>query len=208
MNVKNKQILICRTNVSGGFMTVTELIDAAVEMGLPAIGIMDVQSVRAFPEAMRAAEKHMGKIKILYGAEFAVLKTTPASVDKYDFYCFAQNQQGLQNLYRLVSAVREHEFENRRIKPLTEPYFRENHKGLLLGFEVALIPRDSRDRSRDHETWVEILQDTDFFVFDGFWKREPDVARADYERFPAPICAANYHKECDGKVSDLCEPLR
>ncbi len=139
MNIENKHIpLVCHTNMSNGFMTAGELIDTAVEMGLPAIGIADFHSVQAFPKAAKAAEKHKGTIKVLYGAKFAVVSGNEraAFYNPYTVVCYAKSQQGLFCLYRLISLLRDYsnvDTGNGSSKAILEKDLFANKDGLLIG---------------------------------------------------------------------------
>jgi len=110
--------LHCHTKMSDndGFNEVVDIIRTAAHWGQPAVAITDHGVVQAFPDAMAEAAKQAGRgkeIKIIYGMEGYLYtdEVTPfddesKGTKKKKFYhiiILAKNQEGLKNLYKLVS---------------------------------------------------------------------------------------------------------
>jgi len=89
----------------------TALVQLAASWGHPAVAITDHGVVQAFPEAFHAAQK--SGIKILYGLEGYLFDDKDRQLPNGEInikgketshiILFAQNQEGLKNLYKLVS---------------------------------------------------------------------------------------------------------
>ena len=76
---------------------VYSLFEHAKERGITAIAITDTNSVRAFPHAEFAAKKF--GIKLIYGCELLMTD----GEDPFRILAYVQTQNGLKNLYRLLS---------------------------------------------------------------------------------------------------------
>lgn len=120
------------TNMSlmAGASSVEELITCAVEIGQKAIAITDNGVVQAFPEAYRIVAEHSEPIKIIYGMEGNLgdcLPSEPATLT-----ILAKNQEGLRNLYKLVSwSHLENLIEGKA--HITKAKLSELRSGLLVG---------------------------------------------------------------------------
>lgn len=105
---------------------ISEAIATAARWGHPAIAVTDHGVVHAFPEAMKAAKKH--NIQVIYGCE-GYLEGNDKGY--YHIILLAKNQQGLQNLYRLVSLSHVDYFYKRPILP--RDLLNRYREGLILG---------------------------------------------------------------------------
>ncbi|WP_054694332.1 PHP domain-containing protein [Syntrophomonas palmitatica] len=89
-----------------GLTEVKDLIIRAAEWHHSAIAITDHGCIQAFPEAFSTAkkvQKEMGRpIKVIYGVE-GYLVENDRKESPYHIILLAQNDQGLRNLYELVS---------------------------------------------------------------------------------------------------------
>ncbi|MDH7498320.1 MAG: PolC-type DNA polymerase III, partial [Syntrophomonadaceae bacterium] len=111
-----------------GVVRVRELVKRAAAWGHPAVAITDHGVVQAFPEAFAGAGKE--GIKVIYGME-GYLVDEPRQRRPYHIILLAATQQGLQNLYRLVSKSHlEHFYRTPRILRRDLVELRE---GLILG---------------------------------------------------------------------------
>lgn len=128
---KKRVELHLHTKMSGldGTIDVAEAVKLAASLGHEALAITDHGVVQAFPDAHRAGKKH--GVKILYGVEGYLVDDPESKGRSYHIIILAQNQEGLQNLYRLVSyAHLDHFYRTPRIpRALLEAH----RQGLILG---------------------------------------------------------------------------
>lgn len=112
-----------------GTVDVGEVIRLAASWGHTAIALTDHGVVQAFPEANRVS-KQVG-VKLIYGMEGYLIQGEDPRAPSYHVVLLAQNQQGLQNLYKLVSLSHLEYFHRRPRLPrkLLEQY----REGLLIG---------------------------------------------------------------------------
>ena len=98
---KNRVELHAHTKMTEtfGICSAKELIKRAAQYGHSAVAITDNSSVQAFPEAERYGKEN--GIKIIYGWEADFLKDSKGNPSQ--FTALVKNQQGLKNLYELVS---------------------------------------------------------------------------------------------------------
>lgn len=112
-----------------------DLVNRAIKWGHKAIAITDHGVVQAFPEAMSAAKGKEG-FKVLYGVEGYLVDTfdVPAGAKPprpYHIVIFAKNQEGLKNLYAIISESHMKYFYKRpRIPKALLAQYRE---GLIVG---------------------------------------------------------------------------
>jgi DNA polymerase-3 subunit alpha (Gram-positive type) len=112
-----------------GVADVAMVVAQASAWGHPAVAITDHGVVQAFPEAAAAAKKH--GIKILYGTEGYLADQPEDRGHAYHIVVIASTQEGLQNLYRLVSLAHiEHFYRRPRMLRSELAALRQ---GLLLG---------------------------------------------------------------------------
>ncbi len=107
----------------------------AAAWGHRAIAITDHGCVQSFPDAMKAASKAKvagtdETIKILYGCEGYLVKEE-ADKRAYHIILFAKNQQGLRNLYHLISDANLKHF--RRIPRIPKEELAVLREGLIIG---------------------------------------------------------------------------
>ncbi|NLJ80651.1 MAG: PolC-type DNA polymerase III [Firmicutes bacterium] len=128
---KKRVELHLHTKMSGldGTIDVEDAVEIAASLGHSALAITDHGVVQAFPQAHRAGKKH--KVKIIYGMEGYLIDHPDSKMRPYHIVLLAKNQEGLKNLYRLVSKSHLDHFYRRPRLPreLLEKY----RSGLLLG---------------------------------------------------------------------------
>ena len=83
-----------------GICSAKELIERAAQYGHSAVAITDNSCVQAFPDAERYGKEN--GIKIIYGWEADVIDSGFDEAPS-EFTVLAKNQQGLKNLYKLVT---------------------------------------------------------------------------------------------------------
>jgi DNA polymerase-3 subunit alpha (Gram-positive type) len=115
-----------------GICSAKELIERAAQYGHSAVAITDNGSVQAFPDAETYGKEN--GIKIIYGWEADVpdsrFDETPS-----EFTALVRNQQGLKNLYKLVT---QSFISKRNGIPLVSKADIEKHReGLLLGSGIG-----------------------------------------------------------------------
>ncbi len=112
-----------------GTVEVRDVIQLAADWGHKAIAITDHGVVQAFPEAYYAGKQ--AGIKILYGMEGYLVDGDDPKGPSYHVVLLAKNQQGLCNLYKLVS-LSHLEFFYRRPR-LPRRLIEEYREGLIIG---------------------------------------------------------------------------
>jgi len=94
-----------------GLCGVSEVIMRAVSWGHQAIAITDHGVVQAFPEAYEAAGE---RIKVIYGLEGYLYDDTVQDAGSrpqtYHIIILARTQEGLRNIYELVTIAHLHHF--------------------------------------------------------------------------------------------------
>ncbi|NLG31932.1 MAG: PHP domain-containing protein, partial [Syntrophomonadaceae bacterium] len=111
-----------------GVADITMLIKKAAEWGHPAIAITDHGTVQAFPSAYSASRDY--NIKVIYGVE-AYLVNEDKKEYPYHIILLAANEQGLRNLYYLVSISYLDYFYRHPKIPRAE--LEKHREGILVG---------------------------------------------------------------------------
>lgn len=118
-----------------GLADVREVIKRASEWGHSAVAITDHGVVQSFPEAYEAAKKY--GIRVIYGLEgylydeTASRKSMQNKTPTYHCIILACNQEGLRNLYELVTI--SHLQHYHRVPRIPKSELQRLRKGLLIG---------------------------------------------------------------------------
>ena len=138
--------LHCHSKMSDndGFNEVADIVNTAAYWGQPAVAITDHGVVQGFPDAAKAAGKlaKAGKnIKIIYGVEGylypdedAWLEDGTLDIKKnrtYHIILLAKNQEGIKNIYKLVSLSHIDYFYKRPRLPRS--VLQAHREGLIIG---------------------------------------------------------------------------
>lgn len=104
--MENRVELCCHTKMSKlqGINDVKEYINEAINRGYKSIAITDVDSTQAFFEAYEYLKLNITNqdFKVIYGSELH-FKDSPNSDKIYSIYVYVKEQNGLKNLYNLIS---------------------------------------------------------------------------------------------------------
>ncbi len=162
-NAPEKRVeLHLHTNMSekDGVSSVESFIRRAAEFGHKAIAITDPGGVQAFPDAQWAAHRDERNIKILYGMEARL--QGDFSEENASITILAKNQEGLKNLYRLITWSN---LENRRcgLPCLTKEKIREYRRGLVLGSGCA--QGELFRAIMDHKPWETLREIAAFYDY-------------------------------------------
>ena len=100
--MKNRVELCCHTKMSKlqGFNYAKEYIEEAINRGYKSIAITDVDSTQSFYEVYEYTKNT--DFKIIYGSEMH-FKNSQNSDKLYTIYVYVKEQDGLKNLYKLIS---------------------------------------------------------------------------------------------------------
>ncbi len=104
--MKNRIELCCHTKMSKlqGLNDVKEYLEEAIKRGCKSIAITDTDSTQSFVEANEYLSLYTSNkdFKVIYGAEMH-FKASKESKQLYTIYIYVKEQNGLKNLYELVS---------------------------------------------------------------------------------------------------------
>ena len=104
--MENRVELCCHTKMSKlqGINYAKEYIEEAINRGYKSIAITDVDSTQAFFEAYEYLKLNIDNqdFKVIYGSELH-FKDSPNSDKIYSIYVYVKEQNGLKNLYNLIS---------------------------------------------------------------------------------------------------------
>lgn len=162
-NAPEKRVeLHLHTNMSekDGVSSVESFIRRAAEFGHKAIAVTDPGGVQAFPDAQWAAHRYERNKKILYGMEARL--QGGFSEENASITILAKNQEGLKNLYRLITWSN---LENRRcgLPCLTKEKIREYRRGLVLGSGCA--QGELFRAIMDHKPWETLREIAAFYDY-------------------------------------------
>lgn len=123
-----------RMSTMDGMSTAEELVQRAKYWGHEAIAITDHGVVQAFPEAVDAGNKY--GIKVIMGVEGYLLDDTPGPLPMNQrksrhIVLLVKNQQGLKNLYKLIT-ISHLEYFHRRPR-LPKSILEAHREGILIG---------------------------------------------------------------------------
>ncbi|HEX3011492.1 MAG TPA: PolC-type DNA polymerase III [Syntrophomonadaceae bacterium] len=111
-----------------GLTEIDDLISTAARWGHPAIAITDHGCIQAFPPACTSARKH--GIKVIYGVEGYLVEENKKE-KPYHIILLTKNNQGMHNLYRLISDSYLNNFY--RTPKMTRQQLAKHREGLLVG---------------------------------------------------------------------------
>ncbi|MEG0919500.1 MAG: PolC-type DNA polymerase III [Anaerovoracaceae bacterium] len=206
-----------------GLQDVKQLINTAKGWGHKAVAVTDHGVCQAFPDAARAAG---GDIKVLYGIEGYLLDDEGLVHEDgcIDFkkkktnhiIILAKTQEGLKNLYKIVSLSHLDYFYKKPRIPRT--ILVENRQGLILGsaceagelFQAVLNnePKERIDRLVNFYDYLEIqpLINNQFLVDKGFVENKNDLIELnrkivklgeEHSKLVVATCDAHYTNEGD-----------
>ncbi|HML38747.1 MAG TPA: PolC-type DNA polymerase III, partial [Bacillota bacterium] len=141
LNEKKRVELHAHTKMSAmdGLNEISDMIKTAAKWGQKAIAITDHGVVQAFPDAEKTVKKAKLDIKIIYGLEGYLYddsedpegKIDYKSKNTYHIILLARTQEGLKNLYKLVSKSHlEYFYKKPRIP---KSVLTEHREGLIIG---------------------------------------------------------------------------
>lgn len=111
-----------------GLTEIDDLIKTAARWGHSAVAITDHGCIQAFPPAFKAAQKH--GIKVIYGVEGYLIEENKK--DKpYHIVLLSKNNQGLRNMYRIISDSYLNNFYRKPKIPRQQ--LADHREGILVG---------------------------------------------------------------------------
>ena len=181
--MKNRVELCCHTKMSKlqGFNYAKEYIEEAINRGYKSIAITDVDSTQSFYEVYEYTKNT--DFKIIYGSEMH-FKNSQNSDKLYTIYVYVKEQDGLKNLYKLISKA-----YNNKIPTIYKSDLTEYRTGLL----YAAIGNKSEVYQNIEDKNINSI--VDFYDFIGI---EPNVSKKNINIKINELCK-KYNKILIGK---------
>lgn len=108
-----------------------EAIETAVRLGHQAVAVTNLNSAQDFPE-LEACQRRFGKnLKVIYGVKVHYLKGDTT----YGITLLAKNQEGLKDLYHVISSMRKHG----SCKVADWQVIEDNRRNLICGCDGTLM---------------------------------------------------------------------
>ncbi len=118
-------------------ITPTEIVEFAVKDGARAAALTDLNSVDGFQEFAKAAEKYKERgFKPIYGVQIYGMDTKNASAPR-KFTLLAQNQEGLKNIYKILSLGYEKVLSQEKWPCVSYEDIQDNRSGVLVGLDCT-----------------------------------------------------------------------
>lgn len=118
-------------------ITPTEIVEFAVKDGAKAAALTDLNSVHGFQEFAKAAEKYKERgFKPIYGIQIYGMDTKNASAPR-KFTLLAQNQEGLKNIYKILSLGYEKVLSQEKWPCVSYEDIQDNRSGVLVGLDCT-----------------------------------------------------------------------
>jgi len=142
-----------------GQTDVSAAIERAALWGHEAIAVTDHGVVQAFPEAGEASRKY--GVKVIYGVEVYLADT--AEEEPAHAVVLARNQQGLQDLYRLISRAHLENFH--RVPRTARAWLDEVRTNMIIGSGCQagelfrhLVTGGDREHAKRIASWYDYLE--------------------------------------------------
>lgn len=216
--------LCCHTGMSddNSVASPKALIQRAIDLGMKAIAITDLDSVQALPEAFytvkylneeRAHEREDAglpdeePLKVIYGAELRVeadeefpedLAEHAMEIEHYRVLILAKTDEGLRNLYKLITlSHRDYRFKYLSTGIIPRSILEDHRDGLLIGSSAYNGEMfEALLRKESDETLKSIALSYDFLAI------EP-ISNMDYLFNPN----LDYHVSCRDEIEDYHRKL-
>lgn len=118
-------------------ITPTEIVEFAVKDGARAAALTDLNSVHGFQEFAKAAEKYKERgFKPIYGIQIYGMDTKNASAPR-KFTLLAKNQEGLKNIYKILSLGYEKVLSQEKWPCVSYEDIQDNRSGVLVGLDCT-----------------------------------------------------------------------
>ena len=120
-------------------ITPTEIVEFAVKDGARAAALTDLNSVDGFQEFAKAAEKYKERgFKPIYGIQIYGMDTKNASAPR-KFTLLAKNQEGLKNIYKILSLGYEKVLSQEKWPCVSYEDIQDNRSGVLVGLDCTSL---------------------------------------------------------------------